>query len=100
MSRNRSGVVVQGAANKAQLNFKYEKLQLILIDEIRYMNNFFLQMSILSYYSMLGTNKNQTIHEVLTNLNHLDNHKPYGGLSMIFTGDLKQLGNVLFKKTI
>ena len=35
MSRNRSGVIVQGAANKADLNFKYEKLQLILIDEIR-----------------------------------------------------------------
>ena len=97
MSRNRSGVVVQGAANKAELSFKYEKLQLILIDEIRYMKNclfFFTNMSNLSYYSMLGTNKNQTIHEVLTNLNHLDNHKPYGGLSMIFTGDLKQLGNV------
>ena len=42
---------------------------------------------------MLGTNKNQTIHEVLTKLDHLDNHKPYGGLSIIFTGDLKQLGN-------
>lgn len=35
MSRNKSGVVVQGAANKAELNYKYEKLQLILIDEIR-----------------------------------------------------------------
>ena len=35
MSRNRSGVVIQGAAEKADLNFKYEKLQLILIDEIR-----------------------------------------------------------------
>ena len=43
---------------------------------------------------MLGANKNQTIHELLTNMNHLDNHKPYGGLSMIFTGDLKQLGNL------
>ena len=43
---------------------------------------------------MLGANKNQTIHEVLTNLNHLDRHTPYGGLSMIFTGDLKQLGNL------
>ena len=35
MSRNKSGVVIQGAANKAELNYKYEKLQLILIDEIR-----------------------------------------------------------------
>ena len=43
---------------------------------------------------MLGANKNQTIHELLTNMNHLDKHKPYGGLSMIFTGDLKQLGNL------
>ena len=42
---------------------------------------------------MVGTNKNQSIHEVLTKLDHLDNHKPYGGLSMILTGDLKQLGN-------
>lgn len=43
--------------------------------------------------SMVGSNKNQTIHEVLTNLNQCDSHKPYGGVSMIFTGDLKQLGN-------
>lgn len=41
---------------------------------------------------MLGANKNQSIHEVLTNLRHLDKHKPYGGLSMVFAGDLKQLG--------
>ena len=40
---------------------------------------------------MVGANKNQSIHEVLTNLNHLDKHRPYGGLSMIYTGDLKQL---------
>ena len=39
MSRNKSGVVVQGAANKAELNYKYEKLQLILIDEIRLIYN-------------------------------------------------------------
>jgi hypothetical protein len=39
---------------------------------------------------MLGTNKNQSIHEILTSI--FDHHKPYGGLSMIFTGDLKQLG--------
>lgn len=45
---------------------------------------------------MVGANKNQSIHEVLTNLNHLDKHKPYGGLSMVFTGDLKQLGKVNF----
>ena len=75
LNRNRSGVIVQGAASKADLNFKYEKLQLILIDEI----------------SMVGSNKNQTIHEVLTSLGYLDRHKPYGGLSMILTGDLKQL---------
>ena len=35
MSRNKSGIIVQGAANKADLNYKYDKLQLILIDEIR-----------------------------------------------------------------
>lgn len=78
MNRNRSGVIVQGAASKADLNFKYEKLQLILIDEI----------------SMVGSNKNQSIHEVLTSLGHLDRHKPYGGLSVILTGDLKQLDPV------
>ena len=44
---------------------------------------------------MLGANKNQSIHEVLADLNHLDRHKPYGGLSIIFTGDLKQLGKNL-----
>lgn len=43
---------------------------------------------------MLGANKNQSIHEVLTQLNHLDKHRAYGGLSMIFGGDLKQLGTV------
>lgn len=43
-------------------------------------------------FSMLGANKNQSIHEVLSNLRHLDKHKPYGGLSLIFAGDLKQLG--------
>ena len=42
---------------------------------------------------MVGANKNQSIHELLTNLQHLDKQKPYGGLSMIFAGDLKQLGN-------
>lgn len=42
---------------------------------------------------MVGANKNQSIHEVLTDLLHLDKHKPYGGLSLIFAGDLKQLGN-------
>ena len=41
---------------------------------------------------MVGANKNQSIHELLTNMQHLDKHKPYGGLSMIFGGDLKQLG--------
>jgi hypothetical protein len=41
---------------------------------------------------MLGANKNQSIHEILTSIDNLDRHKPYGGLSMIFTGDLKQLG--------
>ena len=41
---------------------------------------------------MLGANKNQSIHEVLSNLHHLDKHKPYGGLSLILAGDLKQLG--------
>ena len=41
LNRNKSGVIVQGAASKADLNFKYEKLQLILIDEI----------------SMVGSNK-------------------------------------------
>ena len=41
---------------------------------------------------MLGANKNQSIHEVLSNLRHLDQHKPYGGLSLVFAGDLKQLG--------
>ena len=45
---------------------------------------------------MVGVNKNQSIHEVLPNLNHLDKHKPYGGLSIVFTGDLKQLGKVNF----
>ena len=35
MSRNKSGIIVQGAANKADLNYKYDKLQLILVDEIR-----------------------------------------------------------------
>ena len=44
---------------------------------------------------MLGANKNQSIHEVLTQLNHLDKHRAYGGLSMIFGGDLKQLGTVV-----
>ena len=77
LNRNNSGVIVQGAAGKADLNFKYQKLQLILIDEI----------------SMVGSNKNQSIHEVLTTLGHLDRHRPYGGLSVILTGDLKQLGN-------
>ena len=43
LNRNNSGVIVQGAAGKADLNFKYQKLQLILIDEI----------------SMVGSNKNQ-----------------------------------------
>ena len=75
MNRNRSGVIVQGAASKADLNFKYANLQLILIDEI----------------SMVGSNKNQSIHELLTSLGYLDRHKPYGGLSVILTGDLKQL---------
>jgi uncharacterized protein YejL (UPF0352 family) len=42
---------------------------------------------------MVGANKNQSIHELLSNLHHLDKHKAYGGLSMIFAGDLKQLGN-------
>ena len=42
---------------------------------------------------MVGANKNQSIHELLTNLQHLDKQKPYGGLSMIFAGDLKQPGN-------
>jgi hypothetical protein len=41
---------------------------------------------------MVGANKNQSIHEVLSSISHLDRHKPYGGLSMIFGGDLKQLG--------
>jgi hypothetical protein len=53
----------------------------------------FVLNSILDF-SMLGANKNQSIHEVLTNLHHLDKHRPYGGLSMIFAGDLKQLGKV------
>ena len=75
LNRSRSGIIVQGSAGKADLNFKYEKLQLILIDEI----------------SMVGSNKNQSIHEVLTSLGHLDRHRPYGGLSVILTGDLKQL---------
>jgi hypothetical protein len=35
MSRNRSGVVIQGASNKANLMLKYEKLQLIMLDEVR-----------------------------------------------------------------
>ena len=95
MSRNRSGVIVQGAANQADLNFKYDKLQLVLIDEIRQEASLclFVLNSILDF-SMLGANKNQSIHEVLTNLHHLDKHRPYGGLSMIFAGDLKQLGKV------
>ena len=36
MSRNRSGVVIQGAREKADTNFKYEKLQLVCLDEVRY----------------------------------------------------------------
>ena len=51
-------------------------------------------------FSMLGANKNQSIHEVLTNLHHLDKHRPYGGLSMIFAGDLKQLGKVWKKRDL
>ena len=47
-------------------------------------------------FSMVGANKNQSIHELLTNFHHLDKHKPYGGLSMIFAGDLKQLGKPPF----
>ena len=35
MNRNRSGVIVQGASNKANLNNKFDQLQLVLIDEIR-----------------------------------------------------------------
>ena len=49
---------------------------------------------------MVGANKNQSIHEVLPNLNHLDKHKPYGGLSIVFTGDLKQLGKVNFYRVL
>jgi hypothetical protein len=47
---------------------------------------------------MLGANKNQSIHEVLTNLRHLDKHNPYGCLIMIFAGDLKQLGKAEKKR--
>ena len=46
---------------------------------------------------MVGANKNQSIHELLTNLHHLDKHKAYGGISVIFGGDLKQLGNKAVK---
>ena len=35
MNRNRSGVVVQAPDLKANTNFKYEKLKLIGIDEVR-----------------------------------------------------------------
>ena len=42
---------------------------------------------------MLGSNRNQTIHEICSQLASLDRHKPYGGLSLLFAGDLKQLGN-------
>ena len=35
MSRNRSGVVIQGSSLKAETNMKYEKLQLICLDEVR-----------------------------------------------------------------
>jgi|TARA_B110000977_G_scaffold119558_1_gene154090 hypothetical protein len=47
---------------------------------------------------MVGANKNQSIHEVLSNIdrrdvnNNSDRHKPYGGISMVVTGDFKQLG--------
>ena len=41
---------------------------------------------------MVGTNKNQTMHEILTQITSLDRHQPYGGLSTLFAGDFKQLG--------
>ena len=54
MSRNKSGVVIQGAANKAELNYKYEKLQLILIDEIRLIYYKKLTQEIHSIYQYVG----------------------------------------------
>lgn len=41
---------------------------------------------------MLGTNKNQCIHEIMTSIQGLDKYKPYGNLSVLYTGDFKQLG--------
>ena len=35
MSRNRSGVIIQEASAKADTNRKYEKLQLVTLDEVR-----------------------------------------------------------------
>ena len=41
---------------------------------------------------MLGANKNQSMHEILTKIQGLNRHKPFGGLSLLYTGDFKQLG--------
>ena len=40
---------------------------------------------------MVGSNRNQTIHEICCDITALDRHKPYGGLSTLYTGDMKQL---------
>ena len=52
--------------------------------------------------SMLGSNKNQSMHEIFTSISSMDRYKPYGGICMLYTGDFKQLGkteNYLIQKT-
>ena len=38
------------------------------------------------------------MHEILCQISSLDRHQPYGGLSTLFAGDLKQLG-IFFMNT-
>ena len=45
-------------------------------------------------FSMLGSNKNQSIHEICTSISSMDRFKPYGGICMLYTGDFKQLGMI------
>ena len=45
-------------------------------------------------FSMLGSNKNQSMHEICTSISSMDRYKPYGGICMLYTGDFKQLGMI------
>ena len=51
-------------------------------------------------FSMLGSNKNQSIHEICTSISSMDRYKPYGGICMLYTGDFKQLGMIEEEKKL